>query len=226
MAHGAVASQSFGPSVGEILSDWRRAWHVGTVSEQLGRTLAILEHLTKPDPRTDIRTLVENAIGTGVRPAALLSAGYVNFGFNVINRVADGLGAGLPDRADWPRAAAILLRLGYRPLSGELLAFSGRHARNIGSLVDALRKIALVGPARLDADTREALYLGNAHGVLGIFGRKVSDRAPTITNADIEELSRTGVSEDEIFEATICAALGSATRLLTPLLTALDTPSQ
>lgn len=50
---------------------------------------------------------------------------------------------------------------------------------------------------------------------------KVTQHAYKVTDADVEAAKR-GLSEDEIFELTICAALGQATRQLDAALLALD----
>jgi hypothetical protein len=43
---------------------------------------------------------------------------------------------------------------------------------------------------------------------------KVRDRAYAVTDADIEALTGTGVSEDEIFEQTVAVAIGQGLRRL------------
>jgi alkylhydroperoxidase family enzyme len=43
---------------------------------------------------------------------------------------------------------------------------------------------------------------------------KVRTRASTITDADVDELKRQGVSEDEIFEQTVGAAIAEGLRRL------------
>ncbi len=51
---------------------------------------------------------------------------------------------------------------------------------------------------------------------------KVARRAWTVTDEDVAATKVAGVSEDEIFELTVCAALGQATRQLEAALTALE----
>ena len=51
---------------------------------------------------------------------------------------------------------------------------------------------------------------------------KVARHAWKITSADVDAAKAAGLSEDEIFELTICAALGQATRQLGAALAALD----
>jgi hypothetical protein len=51
---------------------------------------------------------------------------------------------------------------------------------------------------------------------------KVVRHAWKVTAQDVEAARAAGVSEDEIFEMTVCAALGHATRQLDSALAALD----
>ncbi len=51
---------------------------------------------------------------------------------------------------------------------------------------------------------------------------KVATAAWTVTDADVAATKSAGVSEDEIFELTVCAALGQATRQLDDALAALN----
>jgi adenine-specific DNA methylase len=51
---------------------------------------------------------------------------------------------------------------------------------------------------------------------------KVAKAAWTVTDADVAATKSAGVSEDEIFELAVCAALGQATRQLDEALAALD----
>ena len=50
---------------------------------------------------------------------------------------------------------------------------------------------------------------------------KVARRAWTVTDEDVAAAKAAGVPEDEIFELTVCAALGQATRQLDAALAAL-----
>ena len=51
---------------------------------------------------------------------------------------------------------------------------------------------------------------------------KIARCAWTVTDADVVAAKADGVSEDEIFELTVCAAYGQATRQLNAALAALD----
>ena len=50
---------------------------------------------------------------------------------------------------------------------------------------------------------------------------KVAKRAHTITDEDIAEAKASGLSEDQVFEIVVCAAVGQATRQQDAALTAL-----
>jgi alkylhydroperoxidase family enzyme len=54
---------------------------------------------------------------------------------------------------------------------------------------------------------------------------KVVRQAWTVTDDDVRATRVAGLSEDEIFELTICAALGQATRQLNSAIAALDSAS-
>ena len=152
----------------------------------------------------------------------MYSAAYINCGFNVINRVANGLGVTLPETADLNKSATLLLTIGYRALSGQLVVASTPGGRNpFQPLVEDLRAAALRGPARLPRAMRASLYSSDARGPLGDFGRLIADRAWEITSSDITVLRNAACPEDHIFEATICAALGASSRRLDRLLTAI-----
>jgi alkylhydroperoxidase family enzyme len=64
--------------------------------------------------------------------------------------------------------------------------------------IDELRARASTSP-----DERLAQYLG-----------KVRERASTVTDEDVEELKRAGLTEDEIFEATVSIAIAEGLRRL------------
>lgn len=64
--------------------------------------------------------------------------------------------------------------------------------------IDELRARASTAP-----DERLAPYLA-----------KVRERASTVTDEDVEELKRAGLSEDEIFEATTAVAIEEGLRRL------------
>jgi alkylhydroperoxidase family enzyme len=66
--------------------------------------------------------------------------------------------------------------------------------------IDELRALARTAPAHRPA--------------LGPYVAKVRARAYTVTDRDVEELKQAGVSEDEIFEATVATAAAEGLRRL------------
>ena len=56
----------------------------------------------------------------------------------------------------------------------------------------------------------------------GVLHDKIARRAWTVADSDVTAAKASGVSEDEIFELTVCAAYGQATRQLNAALAALD----
>jgi alkylhydroperoxidase family enzyme len=79
------------------------------------------------------------------------------------------------------------------------------------------------GAGRSNPAVRRAAF-DNAHVDPRVrpFVDKVTRHAWKITGADVDTARAAGLSEDEIFEVTICAALGQATRQLGAALAALD----
>lgn len=206
----------------DVLADWKRTKREGRISAHLAASLAVVECVTTGSPN-DLQAAVSAATDAGVSPPALRSAGYINFGFNAINRIADALGVTLPDAPDLRRSSTILLSVGYRPLSGEL--FSLIRSERTGppeQLLDELRRTALSGPAVLPASVRASLFDATASGPLAAFARQVADRAWTITEVDVRTLMGAGYVEDEVFETVICAALGEATRRFNLLVEAIE----
>ena len=59
-------------------------------------------------------------------------------------------------------------------------------------------------------------------GPQGALVGKVAERAYRVTDQDIIEVEVAGLSEDQIFEIVVCAAVGQATRQYDEALTALE----
>jgi len=212
----------------DILDDWRAAWRTGVIDDRLAATLTVIEEVTSGDGGC-LEEQVADALTRGVPRRALLTAGYVNFGFNVINRVADAVGVRLEQAHDVKSAATLLLVIGYRPLAGCLTGSASLDARAsdpFARSVNLLRTTALCRPAAVRPEIRRALYDGTAAGPLGDFGRAVAERAWAITGDDVSALIRRGFTDDELFETTICSALGAATRRLDRLLAAVPDPGR
>lgn len=91
-----------------MLADYRTA----PIDERLRATLGYLEKLTLA-PETlgpaDARALRD----LGLDDDAIREAAWVAVAFNVIDRIADGLGFDVPDAAAFDASARMLLRRGY-----------------------------------------------------------------------------------------------------------------
>jgi hypothetical protein len=220
VAHGAVASRSFGKRAQDVLGDWRAAWRAGVIDDRLGTMFDVLEQITLM-ATGHLNGSLARAHRAGVTRRALISAAYINFGFNVINRVADGVGVRLPKAASVDTAARLLLAVGYRPLAGRPFAsvmVDSERSDPFEPFVDELCVGAVHGAAALDRHVREELYAGTASGPLGELGRAVGESAWTITASDTSTLHAQGFVDDQLFEAIICSALGAGRRRLDLLL--------
>ncbi len=81
----------------------------------------------------------------------------------------------------------------------------------------------LNGPAKTSRAARQAAFENRGVDVRArSLVDKVARHAWKVTRGDIAAAKTAVLSEDEIFELTICAALGQATRQLEAALTALD----
>jgi len=90
-----------------------------------------------------------------------------------------------------------------------------------------LRTTILDKSAELDlARRREAFEGTSSEPTLAAFCAKVANHAYTVTDDEIDQLRRAGYSEDQVFEATICAAVGAGLARLEKGLAALDSVNQ
>lgn len=88
-----------------------------------------------------------------------------------------------------------------------------RHAEKMRRLVESV----LDGPGELDPAVRKAIAeegKGEVPPALLPYLDKVSHRAWTMTDEDVQALRRAGLSEDQIFEATVAAAVGAGLKRL------------
>lgn len=86
---------------------------------------------------------------------------------------------------------------------------------------------ALHGPGKAGAPARRAAF--DNHGVderARALVEKVARHAWKVTGGDVAAAKAAGVSEDEVFELAVCAALGQATRQLNAAVAALDEATQ
>ena len=94
---------------------------------------------------------------------------------------------------------------------------------DITSLLSSLVARVLEGEGRASPDNRRAAFdnEGLAEPVR-TFVDKVAHRARKVTDADVGTLRKAGLSEDQIYEIVVCAAIGQATRQYQNALTALS----
>ncbi|MEX2552145.1 MAG: hypothetical protein WD627_03980 [Actinomycetota bacterium] len=92
------------------------------------------------------------------------------------------------------------------------------HPKNL----EALRSSVLDGPGALSTELRHSIYAGEpVDPPLGPFAWKVREDSVRLSRKDIDLLKDQGCTEDQIFEATLAAALGAADRILQSGLNAL-----
>lgn len=171
---------------------------------------------------------------------AILDATYICAGFNIIARIADALGFKIPSEELFARAAKLLVIFGYRRLSGfwtggvdkqgaDLILISSSlsikpptpdpYDRKLGRL----RNAVLAGPGALTPSIRQTISEGReVSGVLGAYVKKVAEHAHLVSDDDIAELHRAHYTDDQIFEATVSAALGAGILRLECVLRALN----
>jgi alkylhydroperoxidase family enzyme len=76
--------------------------------------------------------------------------------------------------------------------------------------VKRLKEAILSGLGALDPKVRMAASLATGlHDALGPYVEKVARHAYQVTDEDISALRQAGYSEDQLFEATVSAALGA-----------------
>jgi hypothetical protein len=87
--------------------------------------------------------------------------------------------------------------------------------------------VAVDGPGIATKEMRRAAFLNrdvpeSARALV----EKVAKNAWKVTDEDIANAKEAGLSEDEIFELVVCAALGQATRQIDAALGALDVATE
>ena len=94
---------------------------------------------------------------------------------------------------------------------------------DITSLHTSLVARVLEGEGQASPEIRRAAF--NNEGLaepMGTFVEKVAHNARRVTDADIGTLRKAGLSEDQIYEIVICAAIGQASRQYHSALAALS----
>jgi alkylhydroperoxidase family enzyme len=216
------------------LTDWRTA----AVDGRMRATLGLLEKLTLAPGEVAAEDLVELR-AAGLSDRAILDAAYVCMGFNIITRIANALGFKVPPDEVFSRASRYLTFFGYNVLSGfwargiyqQLVALLlvNKSAAGGGGAFDPyekkltlLRHSVLSEPGTLDPAVRWAICDGlELPEPLGAYVRKVVEHAHTVGDEDIAELHCAGYTDDQIFEATVSAALGAGLFRLRRILVAL-----
>jgi AhpD family alkylhydroperoxidase len=145
----------------------------------------------------------------GLPEPAVLEALRVSLVFNIIGRLANAFGFTLRE-GQLHSGTRALHRFGYR-FPGFLLADGKSTSR--GDAVADLRHAVLDAPATTDPALRTAAAAG---GPLPepwqSYATAVRDASYEITDTDIDRLTGAGHAEEEIFEVTVAAAVGAASR--------------
>lgn len=94
-----------------------------------------------------------------------------------------------------------------------------RHGKNL----ERLTRRVLASPGKLEPEIRTAIAAGkDVPPALAAYIEKVDKHAYKVTDEDIEALLEAGYTEDQIFEATVAAALGAGLKRLRAGLVALE----
>jgi AhpD family alkylhydroperoxidase len=145
----------------------------------------------------------------GLPEHAVLEALRLNLVFNIINRLANAFGFTLRE-GQLHSGTRALHRFGYR-FPGFLLA-DGETTRH-GDATEQLRHAVLDAPAITDPALRTAAAAASPlPQPWQSYVTTVRDASYKITGTDIDRLTAAGHTEDEIFEVTVAAAVGAATR--------------
>ena len=84
---------------------------------------------------------------------------------------------------------------------------------NIKQARNALTSRILEGEGKASPSDRRAAFNNNGLAEpLGTLADKVARHAHRITDEDIAATRKSGLSEDQVFEIVVCAAIGQATR--------------
>lgn len=95
---------------------------------------------------------------------------------------------------------------------------------DIGQARKALTKRILEGDGKASpSERRGAFHNSGLAGPLGALVDKVAKHAYRVTDQDIAAVRASGLSEDQVFEMVVCAAIGEATRQYDTAVAALET---
>ena len=147
----------------------------------------------------------------GVGDAGIADVIFVCTGFSIIDRIADALDFFVP--RDMRKGAPIVRRLGYWWLSGTWPSYAGVPRSGMERKQELWRRLeeaVLHSLGTLDPATRQAIAEErDVPTALRAYVGKVHRHAYKVIDEDIAELRAAGYSEDQIFEATLAAALGA-----------------
>ena len=94
---------------------------------------------------------------------------------------------------------------------------------DIGDARKALVKRVLEGPGEASTSARRAAFDNSGLGApLGALVDKVARHAYRVSDEEITTAKVSGLSEDQVFEIVVCAAVGQATRRYDTALAALE----
>ena len=98
---------------------------------------------------------------------------------------------------------------------------------DIASLHSSLVGRVVEGEGRASPEIRRAAFDNEGLAEpISQFVEKVAHSARTVTDADIRTLRKAGLSEDQIYELVVCAAIGQATRQYQNALAALSAATE
>jgi alkylhydroperoxidase family enzyme len=98
---------------------------------------------------------------------------------------------------------------------------------NIGQARKALTRRILEGAGNASPSERRAAFNNSGLGEpLGALVDKVARHPHRVTDEDIDAAKASGLSEDQVFEIVVCAAIGQATRQYDSALAALEAATE
>jgi alkylhydroperoxidase family enzyme len=174
------------------------------LDEPLRATLRMLRRLTRE--RTLTAHDVQTALAVSVSREQIESALAVCFTFNTVDRLSRTFGYVVPSQKAFNAGAKFLLKRGYR--AGQKNVMSSFAAAR-----DALVFRILEGDGMASHALRRAAF--DNRGLpepLATLGDKIVKHTHRVTDDNITAALSSGLTEDQLFEFTVCAAVGEATR--------------
>lgn len=186
--------------------------HLATTDLRISAALQVIQSLTfNPCARTTavrIQRLRDVAGRSAVLDVVLICSG-----FNIIVRVADAFHFELPSSDQLQTGTRLLARFGYLPASGAFPRLWGPGHRGEAIIEAAVRKLLAAifsNRASLPLSVRRRTFASRPiSGPLGDYVEKIRLNGAEISDSDMDRLREFGYAEDELFEATVCAACGT-----------------